>query len=66
MRRSASTYGDGVSDVDITDLIRFHREHKTLVTLTAVQLPGRWRLQSETRRGQDLSPRRSPTATVPG
>jgi glucose-1-phosphate cytidylyltransferase len=36
------TYGDGVSDVDITDLIRFHREHKTLVTLTAVQPPGRF------------------------
>ena len=34
------TYGDGVSDVDIRELIEFHREQKTLATLTAVQPPG--------------------------
>ena len=36
------TYGDGVSDVDLTALIAFHREQKTLATLTAVQPPGRF------------------------
>ncbi|HWA98900.1 MAG TPA: glucose-1-phosphate cytidylyltransferase [Pirellulales bacterium] len=36
------TYGDGVGDVDITRLIAFHREGKTLATLTAVQAPGRF------------------------
>jgi len=36
------TYGDGVSDVSITDLIRFHREQRALATLTAVQPPGRF------------------------
>jgi glucose-1-phosphate cytidylyltransferase len=36
------TYGDGVSDVDITALIAFHREHGRLATLTAVQPPGRF------------------------
>ncbi len=36
------TYGDGVSDVNITKLIEFHREQKTLATLTAVQRPGRF------------------------
>ena len=36
------TYGDGVSDIDVTDLIRFHREQGTLATVTAVQQPGRW------------------------
>jgi len=36
------TYGDGVSDVNITRLIEFHREQKTLATLTAVQPPGRF------------------------
>ncbi|MFZ5917490.1 MAG: glucose-1-phosphate cytidylyltransferase [Chloroflexota bacterium] len=36
------TYGDGVSDVNITALIDFHREQKTLATLTAVQPPGRF------------------------
>jgi glucose-1-phosphate cytidylyltransferase len=36
------TYGDGVSDVDIRRLINFHRNQKTLATLTAVQPPGRF------------------------
>ncbi|QXV64846.1 glucose-1-phosphate cytidylyltransferase [Mucilaginibacter sp. 21P] len=36
------TYGDGVSDVNITDLISFHRTQGTLATLTAVQQPGRF------------------------
>ena len=36
------TYGDGVSDVDLTALLRFHREQKTQATITAVQPPGRF------------------------
>lgn len=36
------TYGDGVSDVDITATIEFHRKHKKLATLTGVQPPGRF------------------------
>jgi len=36
------TYGDGVSNVDINALICFHREKKTLATLTAIQPPGRF------------------------
>ena len=36
------TYGDGVSDINIKDLIDFHRDQKTLATLTAVQSPGRF------------------------
>ena len=36
------TYGDGLSDVDITRIIKFHREQGTLATLTAVQQPGRF------------------------
>ena len=36
------TYGDGVSDLDITRLIEFHREQGALATLTAVQPPGRF------------------------
>jgi glucose-1-phosphate cytidylyltransferase len=36
------TYGDGLSDVDIGALIRFHREHGRLATATAVQPPGRF------------------------
>ena len=36
------TYGDGVSNVDIQDLVQFHKAQKALVTLTAVQPPGRF------------------------
>ena len=36
------TYGDGVSDVNISDLINFHKNNKTLATLTAVKPPGRF------------------------
>jgi len=31
------TYGDGVADVNITELIKFHKQHGKLATLTAVQ-----------------------------
>lgn len=40
--RFCMTYGDGVSDVDITGLIRFAKEQGTLATLTAVQPAGRF------------------------
>lgn len=36
------TYGDGVSDVNISSLIDFHRSHGKLATVTAVQLPSRF------------------------
>lgn len=36
------TYGDGVSDIDISALITFHHEQGRLATLTAVQPPGRF------------------------
>lgn len=36
------TYGDGVGDIDIKALLDFHRNSKTLVTLTATQPPGRF------------------------
>jgi glucose-1-phosphate cytidylyltransferase len=36
------TYGDGVSDVDISAAIRFHQQHGKLATITAVQPPGRY------------------------
>jgi len=36
------TYGDGVSDVDISASITFHRQHGKLATVTAVQPPGRY------------------------
>lgn len=36
------TYGDGVSDVNISNLIAFHREQGVLATLTATRPPGRF------------------------
>lgn len=38
------TYGDGVSDVNIADLISFHQQGGKLATVTAVQPPGRFGL----------------------
>jgi glucose-1-phosphate cytidylyltransferase len=36
------TYGDGVSDIDISATIAFHKKQGTLATLTATQPPGRF------------------------
>lgn len=36
------TYGDGLSDVNITQLIYFHKQHGREATLTAVYPPGRF------------------------
>lgn len=36
------TYGDGVSDINITELIAFHKKQKTKATLSAIQPPGRF------------------------
>ena len=38
----AFTYGDGVSTVDLTKLVSFHRARGKLATLTAVRPPGRY------------------------
>ena len=38
------TYGDGVGDVPIGDLVKFHQAHGKLATVTAVQPPGRYGL----------------------
>jgi glucose-1-phosphate cytidylyltransferase len=37
------TWGDGVSDIDLHDLLAFHRSHGKLATLTAVRPPARFR-----------------------
>ena len=36
------TYGDGVSNVNIDELLKFHNRNKAIVTLTSVQNPGRF------------------------
>tara|TARA_R110000868_G_scaffold153644_11_gene379200 strand:+ start:9654 stop:10424 length:771 start_codon:yes stop_codon:yes gene_type:complete len=36
------TYGDGVSDVNIKDLLNFHKEHGKKLTMTAIQPEGKF------------------------
>ncbi|MBM3252620.1 MAG: glucose-1-phosphate cytidylyltransferase [Candidatus Omnitrophica bacterium] len=36
------TYGDGLSDINIKELLKFHKKHKKLATLTAIQAAGRF------------------------
>ena len=36
------TYGDGLSDVNLIELLKFHNRRKKLVTLTAVRPPARF------------------------
>lgn len=36
------TYGDGLGNINISELINFHRSEKTLATVTAVLPPGRF------------------------
>jgi glucose-1-phosphate cytidylyltransferase len=37
-----ATYGDGVSNIDLQALLRFHREQGRLATVTAVRPPARF------------------------
>lgn len=36
------TYGDGLSDIDLAQLLTFHKEHGRLATITGVAPPGRF------------------------
>jgi len=38
------TYGDGLGDVNVSELIKFHKNQKTIATVTSVQQPGRYGL----------------------
>ncbi len=40
--RVLATYGDGVGNVNIKDLVAFHESHKKMATLTAVRPPARF------------------------
>jgi glucose-1-phosphate cytidylyltransferase len=43
------TYGDGVADINIEELVAFHKQNGAAATLTAVQPPGRYGALSFTR-----------------
>ena len=38
------TYGDGISDIDIGELIKFHKKHGKIATITGVHPTSRWGL----------------------
>jgi glucose-1-phosphate cytidylyltransferase len=49
------TYGDGVADIDINALIKFHQNNGRLATFTAVQPPGRFGLANINANNEVLS-----------
>ncbi len=49
------TYGDCVSDVDVTKLVDFHKSQDVLATLTAIQPPGRFGALSLTAEQEKIS-----------
>lgn len=48
------TYGDGLSDIDITELVKFHHSHELPATVTAVQPPGRYGSLSLSQSGKQV------------
>jgi glucose-1-phosphate cytidylyltransferase len=40
--RFCLTYGDGVADINVQELLRFHENKKAMVTITVAQPPGRF------------------------
>ena len=36
------TYGDGLSDIDLSKLVKFHKESESIATVTSIQPPGRF------------------------
>ena len=36
------TYGDGLADINLKQLLKFHKKHKKLATITAVRPPARF------------------------
>ena len=36
------TYGDGVADININELVKFHKSHNKIVTISGVHPPARF------------------------
>lgn len=49
------TYGDGVANINIKELVEFHQQQKSLATLTAVQPPGRFGAFGLSRDGKSIA-----------
>ncbi len=49
------TYGDGVADVNISELLKSHQQNGRLATLTAVRPPGRFGLANINQENEVMS-----------
>ena len=58
------TYGDGLSDVDINKLIKFHKSHGKTLTITGVRPPGRFGEMKTNEKGQVLEFNEKPQASA--
>ena len=58
------TYGDGLSNIDISAEIVFHRKHGKLATVAAVQPPGRFGVLNITTENQVVSFEEKPTDEI--
>ena len=58
------TYGDGVSDVDISKLINFHKSHGKILTVTGVRPPGRFGEMLSNNDGQVVAFNEKPQASA--
>ena len=58
------TYGDGVSDVNISALIDFHKSHDKILTVTGVRPPGRFGEMVGNTNGQVIEFNEKPQATA--
>lgn len=54
------TYGDGVGNVNLTEVVAFHRQRGSMATLTATRPPGRFGTLEVTGDGKVLSVREKP------
>lgn len=57
------TYGDGLSDVNIDDLLKFHRSHGRIMTVTGVRPSGRFGELTNAEGGKVLEFNEKPQAT---
>jgi len=58
------TYGDGLSDIDITSEINHHKKHGKMATVAAVQPPGRFGVLSINERHEVLSFEEKPSDEI--
>ncbi len=58
------TYGDGVSDVDLDQLLAFHRSHGKVLTVTGVRPPGRFGEMRAAEDGRIVEFNEKPQATA--